>query len=145
MRAVIPTMILQAFTGSETLSLGSLHPTRDFNFVLDTVAGLIAILDSKKSIGETINIGSGTEISIGDTVKLVSELTGKKLEVKTDQTRLRPENSEVERLCCDNSKIQKLLGWKPAYTLKKGLTHTIEWFSDTSNRAYYHDVCAYVV
>jgi len=145
MRAVIPTMILQALSGNGTLSLGSLHPTRDFNFVLDTVAGLIAILDHKKSIGETINIGSGTEISIGDTVKLVSELTGKKLEVKTDQARLRPENSEVERLCCDNEKITKLLGWKPSHDLKKGLAHTIEWFANPANRAYYHDVRAYVV
>ena len=145
MRAVIPTMILQALSGAGTLSLGSLHPTRDFNFVLDTVAGLIAILDDDKSIGETINIGSGHEISIGDTVKLISELTGKSLDVKLDQARLRPENSEVERLCCDNVKITKLLGWQPSYELKKGLSQTIEWFSNPDNRAYYHDVNRYVV
>ena len=145
MRAVIPTMILQALSGVGTLSLGSLHPTRDFNFVLDTVAGLIAILDDVKSIGETINIGSGHEISIGDTVKLISELTGKSLDVKLDQARLRPENSEVERLCCDNAKITKLLGWQPSYELKKGLAQTVEWFSNPDNRAYYHDVNRYVV
>ena len=138
-------MILQALSGVGTLSLGSLHPTRDFNFVLDTVAGLIAILDDVKSIGETINIGSGHEISIGDTVKLISELTGKSLDVKLDQARLRPENSEVERLCCDNAKITKLLGWQPSYELKKGLAQTVEWFSNPDNRAYYHDVNRYVV
>lgn len=149
MRAVIPTMILQAVSGDGTLSLGALHPTRDFNFVLDTVAGMIAILDHEKSVGETINIGSGYEITIGDTVKLVSEITGKKLEVKTDQARIRPEASEVERLLCDNTKINSLLGWKPDKGghegLTRGLSHTIEWFSNPTNRAYYHDVHRYVV
>ncbi len=149
MRAVIPTMILQALSGKGEIMLGALSPTRDFNFVCDTAAGMIAILDDERSVGQTINIGSGHEISIGDTVKLISELTGKKLDVKQDDARLRPALSEVERLCCDNSKIQSLLGWKPAHTgidgLKRGLTASIEWFSDAHNRSHYHDVHRYVV
>lgn len=143
LRAVIPSIILQAVGGAKELSLGALTPTRDFNFVEDTVAGMIAILDSNRAIGETINIGSGFEISIGDTVKLIGELTGKKLSVKTDKARLRPENSEVERLCCDATKAKKLLGWAPTHTgktgLKRGLMRSIEWFSDPDNRAHYHD------
>lgn len=149
LRAVIPTIILQALSDSPDLSLGALKPTRDFNFISDTVAGMIAILDSDKSIGETINIGSGFEISVGDTVKLISEITGKKLEVKTDESRLRPDNSEVERLCCDNSKALKLLGWKPEHQgmdgLKSGLANTIKWFENPANRAHYNDVHRYTI
>lgn len=149
LRAVIPTIILQALSDSPNLSLGALKPTRDFNHVSDTVAGMIAILDSEKSVGETINIGSGFEISVGDTVKLISEITGKKLEVKTDKSRLRPDASEVERLCCDNGKALKLLGWQPEYAaiegLKSGITQTIEWFENPANRAYYQDVHRYTI
>ena len=149
LRAVLPTIILQALSNEPTLSLGSLHPTRDFNFVEDTVAGMIAILDSSQSLGQTINIGSGFEISVGDTVELIGELTGKKLAVKTEQVRLRPENSEVDRLCCDHSKAKKLLGWQPKNTgkdgLKEGLKCTIEWFSNPANRAHYHDIHRYSI
>lgn len=149
LRAVIPTIILQALSDSPNLSLGALKPTRDFNFISDTVAGIIAILDNDKSIGETINIGSGFEISVGDTVDLIAEITGKKLEVKTDKSRLRPEASEVERLCCDNQKALKLLGWKPKHTgkegLKSGLATTIEWFKNPVNRAHYNDVHRYTI
>lgn len=149
MRAVIPTIILQALSGEKTLSLGSLAPTRDFNFVGDTVAGMIAILESDRAIGETINIGSGYEISIGDTVKLIGDLTGKKLTIKTEKTRIRPTASEVERLCCDASKAKELLGWQPRHTGKKGLTEglkqTIAWFADSENRDHYHDVRRYAV
>lgn len=149
LRAVIPTIILQALSDFPKLSLGALKPTRDFNFVANTVAGLISILDSDSSIGETINIGSGFEISVGDTVKLISELTGKNLEVITDQIRLRPENSEVERLCCDARKLTELTGWKPEYNgidgLRHGLSASIEWFSDPKNRSHYPSVNSYVV
>jgi len=149
MRAVIPTVILQALNGNGELALGATSPTRDFNFVEDTVAGMIAILDSDKSLGETINIGSGFEISIGDTVTQIGELTGKKLTIKTESARLRPGASEVERLCCDNTKIGKLLGFKPRLTgmdgLKAGLTRSIEWFSNPANRAHYHDVRRYTI
>ena len=149
LRAVIPTIILQALSGVSELKLGAVRPTRDFNFVADTVAGLIAILDSEKSIGETINIGSGFEISVGDTVKLISKLSGKELVIKTEEARLRPENSEVERLCCDNTKIGSLLGWKPKRTGLEGLSHGLEqsiaWFAEPHNRAQYHDVHRYTV
>lgn len=149
MRAVLPTIMLQALSGSGELALGATHPTRDFNFVEDTVAGMIAILDSDKSVGETINIGSGYEISIGDTVKLIGEITGKNLVVKMETSRMRPEKSEVERLCCDNSKIISLLDFKPKLTgmdgLKAGLARSVEWFSNPDNRAHYHDVHRYAV
>lgn len=149
LRAVIPTVILQALSEQPKISLGALTPTRDFNFVGDTVAGMIAILDSDNSIGETINIGSGFEISVGDTVKLIGELTGKNLEIITDNARIRPENSEVERLCCDARKLTTLTGWKPTHSgldgLKKGLEESIAWFSKPENKAHYHDVSRYVV
>jgi NAD dependent epimerase/dehydratase len=149
LRAVIPTIILQALSDAPDLALGSLHPTRDFNFVSDTVSGLIEVLDNKSSIGETINIGSGFEISIGDTVKLISEITGKNFKVKTEESRLRPDASEVERLCCDNSKAKKLLGWQPEFSgisgLKSGLTQTIEWFKNLENRKHYNNVHSYTI
>lgn len=149
LRAVIPTIILQALSDAPDLKLGALRPTRDFNYVADTVAGMIAILDSDKSIGETINIGSGYEISVADTVTLIGEITGKKLVVKTEEARLRPDASEVERLCCDNSKITSLLGWKPKLTgaagLRAGLEQSIEWFAEHTNRAHYNDVQRYTI
>jgi len=145
LRAVLPTIMLQALSDTPTLNLGALTPTRDFNYVADTVSGMIAVLDHDASIGETINIGSGYEISVGDTVKLISEITGKKLEVKTESARLRPENSEVERLCCDHSKAKKLLGWQPKIDLKTGLTQSLEWFAKPENRAHYHDIHRYTV
>ncbi len=149
LRAVLPTIILQALEGSGELALGALHPTRDFNFVSDTVSGLIAILDNDRSLGEVINIGSGFEISIGETVQLIGEITGKNLAVKTEEARLRPESSEVERLCCDYGKAKKLLGWQPKLAgregLKTGLAHTIEWFADPTHRACYHDIRRYTI
>jgi len=145
LRAVIPTIILQALSETPELSLGATTPTRDFNFVEDTVSGMIAILDSDQSVGETINIGSGTEITVADTVKLIGELTGKTLVVKTDAARIRPEASEVERLCCDHSKAKKLLSWQPRVDLKRGLAHSIEWYKNPKHRAYYHDACRYTV
>lgn len=149
LRAVLPTIMLQALSDSPQLRLGALSPTRDFNYVADTVAGMIAVLDADASIGETINIGSGFEISIGDTVQLVSEITGKKFEIITEEARLRPKDSEVERLCCDHTKAKALLNWQPKFAgregLKQGLTHSIEWFSKPENRAHYHDVHRFAV
>lgn len=149
LRAVIPTVILQALSDTQKLSLGATSPTRDFNFVADTVAGMIAILDSDNSVGETINIGSGFEISVSDTVKLIAELTGKSLEITTDTARIRPENSEVERLCCDARRLTALTGWKPTHSgiegLRKGLQASIEWFDKDENKAHYHDASKYVV
>lgn len=149
LRAVIPTIILQALSDAPALELGAMHPTRDFNFVADTVAGLIAILDNDRSVGQVINIGSGFEISIADTVTLIGELTGKKLSVTTDGQRLRPEASEVERLCCDAGKAKRLLGWQPKFAgrdgLKKGLIQSIEWFKNPDNRSHYHDSRRYTI
>ncbi|MFO0388305.1 MAG: NAD-dependent 4,6-dehydratase LegB [Alphaproteobacteria bacterium] len=149
LRAVIPTIILQALSDNPQLSLGSLHPTRDFNYVADTAEGMIAILDNPRSVGETINIGSGFEITVGDTVKLIGDLTGKKLVVKTDDVRIRPDASEVERLCADASKAKSLLGWESKFSgmsgLKAGLVKSVEWFARPENRAQYHDVHRYTI
>jgi dTDP-glucose 4,6-dehydratase len=139
-RAVIPTVITQLLAGKKSIRLGSLHPTRDFNFIEDTVAGFLAMADAmasnkaKSIIGEVINIGSGSEHSIGDTTKLIAEIMGKKLKIETDDARVRPDASEVERLLAGNKKAKKLLGWSPKYKgrdgLKRGLEKTIAWFSE---------------
>jgi NAD dependent epimerase/dehydratase len=136
-RAVIPTVITQLLTGSRKLKLGSLTPTRDFNFVLDTCAGFLALAGCPEAVGQTINIGSGTEISIGDTVKLIARLVGVDVEIECDDQRLRPAASEVERLCCDNTKISKLTGFKPAYGLEEGLQATIDWLKAPDNLKRY--------
>ncbi len=149
LRAVIPTIILQALSDNPQLSLGSLHPTRDFNYVADTAEGMIAVLDNPASVGETINIGSGFEISVGDTLKLIGDIVGKKLSVQTEDARIRPDASEVERLCADASKAKSLLKWESQFTgkdgLKAGLTKSIEWFAKPDNRAHYHDVHRYTL
>lgn len=140
-RALIPTVISQIAAGAKRLKLGALHPTRDFNFVKDTVAGFIAIAQSDVSAGEVINIGSNYEISIGDTVDLIAEMMGIDVDVETEDIRLRPERSEVERLWADNSKAERLIGWKPEYAgrngLRRGLAETIEWFREPSNLSAY--------
>lgn len=144
-RAVIPTIITQIASGKRVLKLGSIHPTRDFNYVADTVNGFIAVAESDKSIGQVINIGSNYEVSIGDTVRLIAEVMSAQIEIETDETRLRPEKSEVERLWADNGKAARLLGWKPQFAgiegLKRGLAETAEWFSNPENlRAYKTDI-----
>ncbi len=140
-RAVIPTVITQIANGTRKIKLGALHPTRDFNYVKDTVRGFIAIAESTKSIGEVINIGSNFEISIGDTVQLIAEAMGVEVEIETDEVRLRPEKSEVNRLWADNSKAKELVGWEPLYGgragFKQGLAETAEWFSNPANLAGY--------
>lgn len=140
-RAVIPTIITQIANGQRVLKLGSLHPTRDFNYVKDTVGGFISVAESDRSIGEVINIGSNYEISIGDTVRLIAEVMGAQVDIQTDEIRLRPGKSEVERLWADNSKARELLGWQPIYAgtdgLKSGLAETVEWFSKPENLSKY--------
>ena len=143
-RAVIPTIITQIAKGQKTLKLGAIHPTRDFNFVADTVQGFIAVAEADNSIGEVINIGSNFEVSIGDTVRMIAEVMGADVEIETDEVRLRPEKSEVERLWADNDKAERLLGWKPDFAglggLRVGLTQTAEWFSNPDNlRTYKSD------
>jgi NAD dependent epimerase/dehydratase len=130
MRAVIPTIITQALTKDE-VHLGSVSPTRDLNFVLDTVAGFIRIAESPRSVGEVINIGAGFEISIGDLAAKICALVGKDLPVVSDEKRLRPTKSEVNRLFADNRKAKELLGWEPHVSLDEGLKRTIEWIASS--------------
>ena len=140
-RAVIPTIIGQIASGARRLKLGALHPTRDFNYVADTVAAFIAALDSDRGLGEVINFGSNFEVSIGDTVGLIAELMGANIEIETEAIRLRPEKSEVERLWADNRKALELLDWSPAFGgidgFRRGLAETIRWFSAPENLAAY--------
>lgn len=140
-RAVIPTIITQIAAGQKTIKLGSLHPTRDFNYVKDTVRGFISMAQSDRSVGEVINIGSNYEVSIGQTAECIAELMGQDIEIVTEDNRLRPEKSEVERLWADNSKAKELLGWEPDYSgtegFKRGLAETIEWFLNPSHLSQY--------
>ncbi len=140
-RAVIPTIITQIANGQRRIKLGAVHPTRDFNFVLDTVAGFILAMTSDAGVGEVINFGSNYEISIGDTARLIAEAMGAEIEIETDDMRLRPKNSEVERLWADNAKAKLLFGWEPAYGgregFKRGLAETAQWFTDPKNLAAY--------
>ncbi len=128
-RAVIPTIISQALIQNR-INLGSLHPTRDFTYVKDLVEGFIKVAESPKSIGEVINIGSNFEISIGDLVHKIVSLIDTDVEIIQDKIRIRPVNSEVERLWCDNTKANELLGWRPIFSLEEGLNETINWISD---------------
>lgn len=140
-RAIIPTVITQIASGMRRIKLGALQPTRDFNFVLDTVRGFVAVAASEKCVGEVVNIGSNFEISIGDTARLIAEVMGADIAIETEEVRLRPEKSEVERLWADNSKARRLAGWEPAYAgpdgFKRGLAETIAWFTAPENLQRY--------
>jgi NAD dependent epimerase/dehydratase len=140
-RAVIPTVITQIASGKRQIQLGAIHPTRDFNYVADTVSGFIAALKSEQGVGEVINIGSNYEISIGDTVKVIAEAMGADIEILTDEQRLRPEKSEVDRLWASNEKAKQLLGWQPSYDgvegFKRGIAETAAWFREPANLAAY--------
>lgn len=140
-RAVIPTIISQLAAGERRVKLGSIHPTRDFNYVTDTVRGFLAALRSDAGLGEVVNFGSNFEVSIGDTVDLIGEIMGVHVEIETDNQRLRPEKSEVERLWADNGKARELFGWSPAYAgregFRRGLTETADWFCDKANLSRY--------
>lgn len=128
-RAVIPTIISQAIK-ENAINLGNLEPTRDLNFVADTVEGFIKAAEAPKAVGEVINLGNGKEISIGKLAEKILSLMGKNLPINCEDRRMRPTDSEVERLCADNSKAKELLGWEPAYTLDQGLNKTIEWIRE---------------
>lgn len=136
-RAVIPTAITQILAGKKAIKLGSLSPTRDFNYVEDTCRGFIALAECDSAVGETINIGSNYEVSIGDTIKLIAEIIGHDIEILSDDVRVRPGKSEVERLWCDNSKIRELTGFQPEVKLKEGLKRSIDWFSNPANLKKY--------
>lgn len=140
-RAVIPTIISQIASGATSIKLGALHPTRDFNYVSDTVRGFVAVAECDAAVGQVVNVGSNYEISIGDTAALIAEIMGRDVEVVGDEQRLRPKNSEVERLWADDSRMRALTGWKPGYAgregLRRGLKETVEWFSDRDNLSRY--------
>lgn len=140
-RAVIPTIITQIANGKREIKLGAVSPTRDFNYVADTVAGFIAAMTSDRGAGEVINLGSNFEISIGDTAHAIAEAMGTEITIITDEQRLRPEKSEVERLWAANSKAKELLGWAPAYGGRdgflSGLTESIAWFRQPANLGAY--------
>ncbi len=140
-RAVIPTIISQIANGAREIKLGSLSPTRDFNFVQDTVDGMIAIATTSGLEGEVINLGSNYEISIGDLVKTIAQLMQQDIKIQADEQRIRPKDSEVERLWADNSKALKLLSWQPSFSglngLQAGLQQTIHWLSQAENLQRY--------
>lgn len=140
-RAVIPTIITQIANSRRQIKLGATAPTRDFNYVQDTVAAFTAALESGAGLGEVVNFGSNFEISIGDTARLIGEVMGAEIEIVSEQERIRPANSEVERLRADNRKAKALFGWEPAYGgrdgFKRGLAETAAWFSDPANLARY--------
>jgi NAD dependent epimerase/dehydratase len=140
-RALIPTVITQIAAGRSRIELGSLHPTRDFNYVSDTVAGFLAVLSAGEVAGEVINLGSNFEISIGDTARAIAEVMGREIDIVTDEQRLRPEKSEVERLFASNEKASRLLNWAPVYGggegFRRGLASTIEWFLNPANLIRY--------
>jgi dTDP-glucose 4,6-dehydratase len=140
-RAVIPTIISQIANGKRKIKLGSISPTRDFNYVLDTVAGFVALLNSDQGLGEAINFGSNFEVSIGETAQLIAEVMNVQIDIVADEVRLRPEGSEVERLWADNTKAKKILGWQPLYGgrdgFKRGLFETTQWFMQSHNLGAY--------
>jgi nucleoside-diphosphate-sugar epimerase len=140
-RAVIPTVISQIASGKRQIKLGAIHPTRDFNYVADTVAGFMAALASDQGAGEVINLGSNYEISIGDTVQVIADAMDAEIEIITDEQRLRPEKSEVDRLWASNEKAARLLGWQPSYGgmegFKRGIAETVAWFREPTNLAAY--------
>jgi NAD dependent epimerase/dehydratase len=136
-RAVIPTIITQLLEGKKRIKLGRVDPTRDFNFVTDTCEGMIALAECDAAVGKVVNIGSGSEVSIGDLAKLIGEIVGAKFEIETESARLRPDQSEVERLLCDNSQIRKLTGWSSKVALREGLENTVGWFRKPENMRRY--------
>jgi NAD dependent epimerase/dehydratase len=128
-RAVIPTIITQALT-SDTIRLGSLTPVRDLTYVADTVAGFISFAESKKTVGRTVNTGTGRGVTIGELAEIILRNVNPKAKIVCDKERVRPEKSEVMQLLCDNRLAQELAGWEPKYTLEDGLLHTIGWMKE---------------
>lgn len=145
-RAVIPTIITQLAVhdprkGPATIRLGATAPTRDFTYVGDTVAGFLAAAETNGAVGKVVNIGTNFEISVGDTAHAIAELMNVDIQIETEDTRLRPDASEVERLWCDNRKAADLIGWQPSHagleSFRRGLAATIDWFAKPANRVGY--------
>jgi len=136
-RAVIPTIITQISNGMKEIKLGDVSPTRDFNYVEDTCRGFLALAESDKTIGQTVNIGSNFEISVGDTLNIIKELMDSDVKFVTDEQRIRPEKSEVFRLWCDNTQIEKMTGFQPQVDIREGLERTINWFTSEDRLSKY--------
>ena len=136
-RAIIPTIITQIASGKRKLKLGDLTPTRDFVYVKDTIEAMLKIAETDGLYGETFNIGTNNEISIGDLVEMIANLMEVEIEIQQDQQRIRPEKSEVFRLKCDNTKLTKRTNFTPTYGLKNGLLETIDWFTKSNNLKQY--------
>jgi NAD dependent epimerase/dehydratase len=136
-RAVIPTIITQLLAGKEEIKLGSLHPTRDLLYVKDTVDGFVEIAKTAETIGEEVNIATQSEISVGDLAQKIINIINPQAKIVTDDIRLRPEKSEVERLFGSNEKLRRLTKWKQNYSLDQGIMQTIEWFKDGNNISRY--------
>ena len=136
-RAVIPTIITQIASGADQIKLGDTTPTRDFNYVKDTCRGFILLADCQDAVGEIVNIGSNSEVSISDTLELIKNIMQSDVEFVTDPQRIRPESSEVNRLWCDNSKIKSLTGFEPNVNIEEGLRKTIEWIEKPENLKKY--------
>ncbi len=136
-RAIIPTIISQIAAGNSEIKVGDLTPTRDFNYVADTCRGFLALAAADGIEGEEINIATGTEISMADTLATIAEVMERKVEFVVDPARIRPSASEVFRLCGDNSKITALTAWRPEVTLREGISRTVKWFTDPANLARY--------
>lgn len=136
-RAIIPTIISQIASGKTHIKLGDVTPTRDFNYVADTCRGFLELARCEKAVGEVVNIGSNSEISMGDTFNLIRDLMKSDVQWLVDEQRLRPEQSEVNRLWCDNTKIRTLTGYAPQFSLEQGLQKTIDWFTNKENLSKY--------
>ncbi|HVW29342.1 MAG TPA: NAD-dependent 4,6-dehydratase LegB [Polyangiaceae bacterium] len=133
-RAVIPTVMVQALAGKTEVRVGSIHPTRDFTFVKDTVEGFVRIADCSAAVGQVVNLGTDTEITIGDLIVKIGEVVGRKLTAVSEDQRVRPPKSEVERLRADNTKARELFGWTPRYDLERGLAETATWLEQNLGR-----------
>jgi NAD dependent epimerase/dehydratase len=136
-RAVIPAITTQLLAGVEELRLGSLHPKRDLTYVTDSARGFIALAEADAAVGRDVNLGAGDEVSIGELAELIMGIVDRRVPVVTEEQRIRPEKSEVDRLLSDNSLARDLAGWVPSVSLEDGLRETVEWFSDEANRAGY--------
>lgn len=136
-RAIIPTIISQIAAGKKVIDLGDMTPTRDFNYVEDTCRGFLALAKSEKVLGQTVNIGSNFEISVGDTFDLIKKIMKSEAVYKRDETRIRPGKSEVNRLWCDNTLINELTGFKPQVSIEEGLKRTVDWFTNPAHLARY--------
>jgi NAD dependent epimerase/dehydratase len=141
LRAVIPTIVLQLLSSAKSIQLGASRPTRDFSYVSDTVEGFIALAECDRAVGEVVNLGSGFEISIGETAHLIAKTLGVDVSWDEDPQRMRPKMSEVERLWAGNAKAKALCGWEPQFSgragFEKGLAKAVEWFRSEKNRAFY--------